>query len=192
MQNNGNLTVFTPPDGGQPGNTWTVGNLHSLTYSDTSDLVLTGVFNISSGNLAFISVGDVDLSGATIDLGGSQGGNLTIMSGWNYSPSSSVNGDPITTFKSFTASDGGDITVGAINLKGTSGNGGTLIALANGKANFDSVDLSGTASGGRMIVFAKDDITVGNITGNGGTSTGAMVDLRTADPAVGGGNAFCH
>ena len=51
FDNSGNLVVFTPPNGGQPGDTWSV--VSSSTYANTGNLVLTGSFNIASGNLAF-------------------------------------------------------------------------------------------------------------------------------------------
>ncbi len=80
LSQGGQLTTFTAPSGGQPGDTWTVLNAEPMP-NNPGNVVLTGP--LTFGNLSIIAAGDITVTGG-IDLSGTNGGNLTMIAGYNF------------------------------------------------------------------------------------------------------------
>ncbi len=80
------LTVFTPPNGGAPNDTWTI--INGGTYAnDPGNITLTGPLKF--GDPAIIASGNITVTGG-IDLSGSTGGDLTMLAGYNFTRAPAV------------------------------------------------------------------------------------------------------
>jgi hypothetical protein len=166
----GALVTYNDPP--QPGDTWTL--INGGTYANgTGDITLTGPLNF--GDLAIIAAGNITING-DIDLSGSQGGDLTMFAGYNFTPSpSTTTFDPLGTYTDFTPNaNGGSITVtGNINTTATNGNGGNVIAVANNGAislqNIDTTATGGTA--GKVLLIGGTGVTLNNVNADGASST---------------------
>jgi hypothetical protein len=158
-----------------------------------ADLIYTGQ------NLAIIASGNIIGSGlATINLssGAGDAGSLSLLAGFNSSPStgSQTNTAGPTTIAGLSTS-GGDIQLNGvtINLSSTSGNGGSLTAVANGgSTNSGTIDLgtvttTGTTSqSGAVQIIGEGGVTVGAINTNGTATTDGGVSIAVAEPTVTG------
>ncbi len=71
-----------------PGGNWTLTNGLGGSFANSGGPVtLSGVFNFGGKDFAIISTGDINLTGATINLdGATNGGNLTILAGYDFLP----------------------------------------------------------------------------------------------------------
>ncbi len=120
FQFTGSLTgtgTFTGP--------WNVVN--SGTYANNGGDVTLGSVTFVGADLAVIASGNINLGTAIINLSGANGGNLTLMAGFDFQPNGVFNQDSATTFDSFTSTSSGSITgTATINLNGTAGTGGNL------------------------------------------------------------------
>ncbi|MBX9952491.1 MAG: hypothetical protein K2Y39_25180, partial [Candidatus Obscuribacterales bacterium] len=190
LSGSGLLTTISP----QPNPTWTLVNLvnQSTIANSSGDVVLSG--NLTFDNLAIISSGNIDLTGATIDLHGDSGGHLVLIAGYTFEPGTSgTEFDRTTVFNNFTPSAGGSILGNAdIDTSGLIGNGGSVLAIAhNGVINLGSITTTGgvNGSGGAVKLIGENGIEVGVITTTGGISSG-NIDLWVADAAIPTGSAF--
>lgn len=190
LSGSGLLTTISP----QPNPTWTLVNLvnQSTIANSSGVVVLSG--NLTFDNLAIISSGNIDLTGATIDLHGDSGGHLVLIAGYTFEPGTSgTEFDRTTVFNNFTPSAGGSILGNAdIDTSGLIGNGGSVLAIAhNGVINLGSITTTGgvNGSGGAVRLIGENGIEVGVITTTGGISSG-HIDLWVADAAIPTGSAF--
>jgi len=172
---------------------WNV--VSSGTFSENpGDLTINGL-TVVGGNIALLARGSIILNG-NIDLSGVSGGSLTMIAGFDYTPTGSFSFDNANQFANFTnavVGTGNISVVGSsnINLSGTTGNGGTLIALANnGSVTLNNVNTSSaSAAGGAVTIIAENGITVADVTTTGGTTSG-NVALTIGTPTVGSGTTF--
>ncbi len=166
--------------------------VNSGTYANNGGNVTLSSITFSGADIAVIASGDIQLNNVTINLSGNNGGNLTMMAGFNFEPNTfgQVDQDTSTTFQNFTPTSSGSILgTATINLNGAAGSGGRLIALANnGSVSLGDISSTGTVSGGDIAIIASNGITTGAITTTG--PTGGAVDLIVGNPTVGAGTNF--
>ncbi len=169
---------------------WNIVN--SGTYANNGGNVTLGSITFNGADIAIIASGNINLGSSTINLSGNNGGNLTMLAGFNFSPNTSgqVNQDTATKFFNFTPTSSGSITGNVtINLNGAAGNGGRMIALANGgSVSLGNVSTTGTVTGGDVTIIASNGITAGAITTT--APTGGSVNLIVGNPTVGSGTNF--
>ena len=156
-----------------------------------SDLVFVGQ------NLAILAAGNITTTGSTsINLSGpSNGGSLTLMAGYNFTPATAgqIQGPGLYTITGVNA-DGGsiDLTGVTLNLNGASGNGGNFSAVANAGALNDgsivlhTINATGTVNGGSVNIIGPGGVSVGNINTLGGSTSG-NVNVSVAAPTIVGG-----
>jgi len=167
---------------------WNIVN--SGTYANNGGNVTLGSVSFSGADLAILASGNINLGTAVINLSGTNGGNLTMLAGFDFQPNGVFNQDTTTTFDNFTATSTGSITgTATINLNGTGGTGGNLVALANaGSVSLGNISATGTTVGGNVTITASNGITTGSINTTG--VTGGDISITSGSPSVGGGTTF--
>ncbi len=161
-----------------PGGSWTTYNGFGATYGNNPGTVtLSGVINFSGLDFAIISRGDIDLTGATINLDGANGGNLTMLAGFDFTPSTSGTQTFFPNLITGITANGGGSVLGGANIStiGQSGTGGEVRVVANnGTINLGNIQTMGTVQGGGVTLIGNNGITVGNITTALGAPGGAV------------------
>lgn len=190
-------------------NTWTqigTGNITgnnfilaglTLVNSD-GDVTLAGNLTFEGRDLAIIAQNNVHLGNFVIDLSSTAGnaGNLTIIAGFDYNPSSGgqkFDTQPYTLTGPSAA--GGNITgTATINTSSTggTGHGGTLLAVANGGTMFagtislgDIATNSNNGDGGSVFIVGDGGVTTGDVLATGGLSGGDVL-ITVAQPQTTG------
>ncbi len=184
---NGALTTIAPA----PNPTWTLVNRGSY-LNNPGDVVLSG--DLVFDDLMIIASRNIDLTNASIDLSGANGGNLTLIAGFNFSLNSGgsqiFNGSAV--IENFTpSSTGGSILGGAsITTQGTNGSAGSVVALAYyGSISLGSVIASGTTNGGNVTVIGRD-IQLGAVDTTGSSGNSGFVKLASGLPTLPSGSQF--
>ena len=161
------------------GSTWNFTN--GLSYANQhGDVKLSGNFTFAGANFSIISKGNIDISGATINLdGATDGGNLTMLAGFDFTPGTIDNRfDVFNTFTNFTKNSSGSIIGGSstISTVGGTGNGGNVVAYARLGITLGNIDTSGANSSGDIKLTAQNgiDVSAGVITTNGNASRGSV------------------
>ncbi len=135
---------------------------------------------IASENINFGTATTINLSN-----GSGNGGNLTMIAGYDFTPSTSGTEESNLAFTLGGHSTNGgsiDMTGVTINLSG-SNNGGSLLAVAQGQAGgnagtvvLGTVNTTGAAGiGGSVTVLGSGGITTGAIDATGGTTSGEVL-----------------
>ena|GEM_PF-961989 len=157
------------------------------------DVNLNTNTTINGSDFAIVASGNINLGIMTINLsnGAGSGGNLTLLSGYSFTPAS---GGQILTSNPFTLvgpSLGGSINAADLTINtaatGAFGDGGDVLAVAqNGKVTLGTIDSSSASGiGGDVTVLGQLGLTVGAINASGLTSSGAVM-LNVSVPAVTG------
>ncbi|MBX9718918.1 MAG: hypothetical protein K2X36_08750, partial [Microbacteriaceae bacterium] len=145
-------------------------------------------------DLTILASGSIISAGlSTINLTGGFGGNLTMVAGFNFTPSTLGQIGPVMgTYTIGTPSTGGSINLPAvsINLSGTAlppnTAGGNLIAVAHGGSiTLGSINTSSSAVGGSVSIIGQNGVTVGSINTVGSTASG-QIAISAADPTTNG------
>lgn len=156
--------------------------------NSNGSVTLTGDINFVGHDFAIIASENILFGAATtinLSNGSGDGGNLTMIAGYNFTPATSGQERTVTPYVldgTYSTSGGSiDMTGVAINLSG-SGNGGNLLVVAQGQTGgnaggviLGTVDTSGTVNGGNITVFGSGDISTGALTTTAGTDSG---DIR--------------
>ncbi|MDZ4832701.1 MAG: hypothetical protein SGJ27_02755 [Candidatus Melainabacteria bacterium] len=176
--------------------------------NNSGDVTLAANLIFQGQSLAIIASGNVTTTGATlIDLSSNttDGGTLTVLAGYN-STGTTV-GNVITQTANPVTVTGPSATGGNINLAGVTintsstavgGDGGDVLLLAQGGVGgtFTSagtvtvgpINTNGDATGGTVLVGGSSDVTVGNISTIGTTSTDGSVVLGVGTATIQGGS----
>ncbi len=167
--------------------TWSFANNSGSFANSGGPIKLSGTFNFGGGNFAIISNGNIDLTGATINLSGpASSGNLTLLAGFDFSPSTSgVQTFSKGTYNNFTPTGTGSILGSAtVNATGGTGNGGNVIAFANGGVvELGNINVSSTSgNGGTVKIVGSNGISVGAVNANGVVDGDVSFDV--ANPLV--------
>ena len=160
------------------------------------DVNLSGNIIFNGGPFAIIASGNINTTGATlIDLSGTtNGGNLTLMAGVTFTPSTpgqTQNADTYTITGFST--QGGNINLSTVNILtvGNNGNGGAITAVAHGGnlnsglVNLGNIDTSGTATSGQVRIIGAGGVNTGDIDTTGGITSG-NVNIAVAQPVISG------
>ncbi|MBS1993016.1 MAG: hypothetical protein JSS83_21010 [Cyanobacteria bacterium SZAS LIN-3] len=135
---------------------------------------------LASGNVLMNGMHIIDLSGTSVSVNGGDGGSLTVIAGFNFSPSANTSTPVSTTFVlDGTTSVGG----GSIDFSGATINTGTVIATARGgdvqlyahagATNSGSIAFAGIDAGGSTggnVTVIGSGVTAGPISTLGLTS----------------------
>ncbi|HIA52797.1 MAG TPA: hypothetical protein EYN91_12030, partial [Candidatus Melainabacteria bacterium] len=171
----GALVTYNDPP--QPGDTWTL--INGGTYANgTGNITLTGP--LTFGDLAIIAAGNITING-DIDLSGVSGGDLTMLAGYNFTPSpDGTTFNPIGTYTNFTPNAiGGSITVsGSINTSATASDAGRVYAVANnGTISLQNIDTTSTGgNAGEVLLIGGNGVSANNINTGGADVTMAVAD----------------
>lgn len=152
----------------------------------------SGVTTINGNDFAIIASGDVNLGAITVNLSNANGsgGNLTIIAGAAFTPSSGgqTQSGKTFTFNSFGA---GDVNASNATLNtsatGASGDAGTVVVVAKGGTiNLGTVDSSSASGKGSAVVLvAEEGISISDAVTTGATGNGTLV-LDVSAPGVSG------
>lgn len=163
---------------------------NSAFFPTSGDITLTGDINFGGVNFAIVSSGNINLTGANINLSGVNGGSLTLLAGYLSSPI--TNGVP--TYTNGTVSNistpfsgGGGSILGSANINtsatGAGGVGGSVVAYAHhGSISLGNIQTNGSGGSGNVVIQADGDITVRNIFTDG--PSGGDVVIAVSDPIL--------
>lgn len=162
----------------------------------SGDVNLSGNIVFNGGPFAVVASGNINTSGATlIDLTGTtNGGNLTLMAGVTFTPTTpgqTQNADTYTITGFST--QGGNINLSTVNILtvGNNGNGGAVTAIANngltnaGNVSLGNIDTSGTATSGQVRIIGAGGVSTGDIDTTGGITSG-NINIAVAKPVISG------
>jgi hypothetical protein len=173
--------------------------------NSNGNVTLDGDIIFVGGDYAIIASENINFGTATnISLanGAGNGGNLTMIAGYNFSPATSgqENSAEEFTFDGTQSTKGGsiDMTGVTISLNGT-GNGGNLLVVAQGQTGVGSnagtvvlgnVNTFGGVNGGAVTVLASGGIETGSLVSSGGSSgVGGSITLNVGNTALSSGIA---
>jgi len=157
------------------------------------DVNLSSNLTFNGTDLAIISSGNVNLNNITINLssGTIAGGNLSIIAGFNFTPTTSGQIETSSALETFTLTTGssGSVTgTATIITSSIADDGGSVQVYANG----GSVSLGGittdsaTGDAGSVAITASQGVTTDAISAVGATNTNTLVQVRAADPIPAG------
>ncbi len=155
---------------------------------------------IASGSVNLSGTINIDLSGTSASLNQGDAGSLTVVAGFNFSPTASGGSSPVpTTFTLITPSTGG----GNVSLAGAtittnstvagSSGGNVLVVASGGSTNAGAIILGSINSGaggagsvgGAVTIIAQGGVTTGAI--NTAAATSGPVTIISGAPQITGG-----
>ena len=155
---------------------------------------------LASGNIEAKSAITIDLSNSDSSINSGDGGNLTIVAGYNFTPATQ---GTTSTNQPFTigspSSTGGSVELGLVTIKTgssvTDGSGGNVVVIAHtgnnlgGSITLGTIDTSANgvgsvSSAGGSVQIIGQGVTVGNI--NTSAITGGAVTIDSATPMTNG------
>ncbi len=166
------------------GSTWILTN--GGTYANSSgDIALNGHLAFSGEDFAIISRGNIDLTGATINLAGStEGGDLTVIAGYDFTPATDGTVlDLGTTFTNFVPSFSGGSVLGNANIitTGGFGGGGDVTIVASRSVSLGSINTSASGISGDVRIYARTGIQISGAIVTNGNENGGNVNLELCD-----------
>ncbi|MDZ4832260.1 MAG: hypothetical protein SGJ27_00520 [Candidatus Melainabacteria bacterium] len=165
--------------------------------NNTGNVVLTSDLIFTGKNLSIIAAGNIFAAGATtIDLSSTSvdGGSLLMLAGYNFTPSlaGQQNTGVELTVTGPSATGGSiDLTNVSIDLSSTTGNAGTLTAVAaagnvnSGSIKLATIDTTAGGNGGAVLILGEGGVQVGSINTQGTGSDGAVTIGATKANIIG-------
>lgn len=156
------------------------------------DLKNLGNLQFTGASLAIISAGNIVNTGGskTIDLsnGAGNGGNLTLIAGFNFTPTVTGTVGPNSTVYELTNAATGSINLSNVSIKtggaGSNSRGGSVLAVATGAISLGTIDASAdlaTGTGGNVTILGRG-ITIGSV--NTAALNAGSVSITSGTPQV--------